>query len=346
MIETLIDLRILDLGNGKNPFDEIASHIERLKIEGKMSDGEFKLEKTLLLLERKFQDFSDSDVEKSKVIFQAVSANLGILESNINYSIEQISNNLNSILTISYKDTLLDLNNLSISKIIKKNYPKKNNISISELQKVFDTISKKVESDINKEEWIFELNFNTEKSENHKPLEFIHTFIEGLNTIDGVSLTLEYIEIGSIKARIKAVFDDVKSKEEVKDILESTQKFAKGKLEKDFIEGKKLDSDIIKNEMETKILEENLSTLQSSEIREFRQLENESVKLDLERKKLENEKLRIELFKEKKNLLKELLSEGIIDQKHFDMLINGLPFISMENGRLLIGETIDVIDKL
>ncbi len=197
-----------------------------------------------------------------------------------------------------------------------------------------------------KDEWILELNFDTANKNNHKPLEFIHTMIEALSTIEGVNVTLEDIKIGSIKARLKVVFDDLRGKEEFKDVVESSFKFAKGKLEKAQIENEKIETEKAKNLIENDILVTNLNTLNSPELRELKRLESESLKYDVERKKIENEMLNLELFRKKKDMIKELLAEGIIDQDKFEMLINGVSFMKVDNGEIKIGENIDVIDKM
>ena len=61
-----------------------------------------------------------------------------------------------------------------------------------------------------------------------------------------------------------------------------------------------------------------------------RQIELESMKIELEMKKVELEKKKIEAFKLKKDLLKEMLSDGIIDQNQMEMIVKGISFLKYE----------------
>ncbi|MGY6741303.1 MAG: hypothetical protein ACXIUQ_01105 [Cecembia sp.] len=347
---TTVDLELLEIGNGKNPFEELIARVERLSLEGKLDVRKEDVEKTILFLERKYQDFSDSDEDKSMVIIQAVNANLQLFEHGNQKSFADIFENLNQLkyvvddLTVSNK--LIPTNYL-ITSYLQKNPSNKSGFTFKSLQKAYSAIFNNfISSQKEIQEWIIELDFEVDINERHKTLEFIHLFIEVLNSIEGVQFTLEDIKVGSIKAKIKAVFDDVTSKEEVKELLESTKLFAKGKLEKEFNESEKLESERHKNEIEADILKENLNEIKSDDFKEVKKLELESLKLDVERKQLENEQKKIELFAKKKKILQELLSEGIIQQKQFKMLINGLPFLGIQNGQLIIGENIDIIDDL
>ena len=350
---TAIDLNVLELGEGKNPFEELASKIEQLSLEGREPSVSIaNLEQTLLFIERKYQDLQDTDLEKAKILLQAVNANLIMVEAHELHSLDIMRKNLDAIKNISVGLITSQIENPDdyiLGNVIRKNLgsisPK---ITISHISNTFNELfSKKTLPYFEKEiDWIIELNFDTKKGENHKPLEFINTFIEGLNTIPGVKVTLEDIKIGSIQARLKAVFDDVTNKEEVKEVLESARKFAKGKLERDYAEVEKSISETQKNQIEKEILEENLKYIKSEENKELKKLESESIKYDIERKRLENERMKLQLFKERNDLLKELLADGFIQQKDLEILIKGIPFLKIENGTLTVGENIDIIDSL
>ena len=347
-----IDLNVLELGEDENPFEKLAAKIEQLNLQGADPDKTGVLEQQVLFLERKYQDLQDTDLEKAKVLLQACKANILMLDSDVIHSFDAIKKNINSITHVTMgmlHSKKSDVSSLLLSKILKEKFHNSSSISAIALYDVFNSTfnTSSVENIIVEPlEWLIELNFKTDKKENHKPLEFIHTFIEGLNTIPGVRVTLEDIKIGSIQAKIKAIFDDVTSKEEVKEVLETARKFAKGKLEKEYYEGEKASSETQKNKIEFQILEENLLNLKSEENKELKKLQSESIRYDIEKKQLENERLKIQLFKERKELLKELLVDGFIQQKDLELLIKGIPFLKIENGRLTAGESTDIIDKL
>lgn len=351
MSQLLVDLDLIEEGSGKNPFDELMSKIENLSLKGILTLDKNEIEKKVLFLERKCQDFRDQKSDKSKVILQAVNALSATLEENNAFGIG-LAEDLYKVIGITNYMEYNESNpaNYFLVNQLTNSDPNTKQFTSLEISNAIKSIYSKIKIESSYprqiDEWLIELNFNTPKDENHMPLEFLHTFIEGLNKIEGVKVTLEDIRIGSISAKIKAFFETAKSKEEVKELLESARKFAKGRLEKDFSERERNSAETKKAELESKILEEELKGIESPLYYEQKKLEGESLKLDVERKRLENEREKISLFRERKNLLKEMLVEGIIQQRDFEMLIKGLPFIKIVNGHLTIGENIDVIDDL
>ena len=352
MKNSIIDLNILELDEGRNPFDELAAKLEQLNLKGADPKKKELLEQQILTLEREYQDLQDVDSEKAKILFQACTANIVMLEANEISSFDVIEKNIKGIAGVAFElkhKKKKDVSSLKLTEVLKSKYKDTSSVSISDLFQIYNyTFS--TFSDLRNEkeglEWTLELNFNTSKDDNHKPLEFIHTLIEGLNTIPGTHVTLEDIRIGSIQAKIKAIFDDATSKEEVKEVLETAKKFAKGKLEKEFHEAERASSEAQKNQIESKILEENLSILKSDETKELKKLETESIRYDIEKKKLENERLKIQLFKERKELLKELLADGFITQKDLEILIQGIPFLKIENGKLVAETGTDTLENI
>ncbi|UTW62850.1 hypothetical protein KFE98_01445 [bacterium SCSIO 12741] len=349
-MNAIIDLETLEIGDGRNPFNEIMAKVERLSLEGSLKGNKEEIEKTILFIERKYQDFSEKDASKSKVIYQAISASLTIFEkdgSQIKNSLnEDIKSIKNLVLNLSSKEHI-NLSSLLLSNHLNYNNVDKKTFTTEALKIAYHKVLSSIEEPENETlEWIFELNFDVDINERHKPLEFIHLFIESLNTIEGVRITLEDIKIGSIKVKLKAVFDDVSSKDEVKEILNSTVKAAKDKLEKDFNESEKFRTEATKNQVDTNIRKEELLEKQSPEYKKIKQYEQESLKLDVERKYIENQERKLDYFIKRKNLLRELISEGLIDQKDFEMLINGISLFKLMDGRLTLGEDIDIIDGL
>lgn len=352
MKRNIIDLDLLDQNDEVNPFENLMAKLEKINLENKNIINLDTIEKTVLYLERKCQDFSDNETGKARIIYQALSAVNIIFDEDSSNDFNKLQSNLyalQSLARIIEDEKKLDEDSITLKNIIKIASPRKQKISVDVLQEAFSKLSNSLSSEIikeNKEQWLIEFNFDVEKDELHKPLEFIHLFIEACNKIEGVSLKLEDIKIGSLKAKISALFDNLKAKQEFKDVLEGSKKIVKGKVEKEFNESEKAGAEKIKTDVEIKILEEQLSDLISDDSKEVKELQKESLKIDIERKKIENERLRLELFREKRELLKELLAEGIINQQNFEMMIKGLPFIKYENGQLTIGESINVIDDL
>ncbi|GGH01522.1 hypothetical protein GCM10007415_42070 [Parapedobacter pyrenivorans] len=350
MNSAVIDLELIDEGNGKNPFEDLMAQVENLSLQGKLDVNKNELEKTILFLERKYQDLSDIDYLKSKILLQAFKANVIISEHNEDKSFIRISDNLTQLKDLSVALTnndITDLHKYILSDNTELNDKLEGEITVDLLQTVYDKVFRSGESKRRKkEEWIIEMNFDVPTNERHLPLEFLHTFIQGLNTVHGLSVTLEDIHIGSIKARIKVVFDDIGSKEEAMELLESARQLAMGKIEEDRSGIEKIESEQVDNKRGTLTSKEHENGLTAEDLKEVKKLEVESLRYDIERKRLENEEKRLILFKKRKEVLKELLAEGIIGQRQMEMLIKGLPFLKIEDGRLTIGENIDIINDL
>jgi hypothetical protein len=348
MSRIIIDLNILELDAGRNPFDEFASRLEKLNLAGADPSDIEKLERKLLFIERKCQDLQEVNKEKAMVLLQAVNANLLMMDSSAVNSIEAIAKNLETIENASVdlsNNEVVNPETLKISNFFLSSPHHGSNVDIRDVSDAFNNIFRKYQRSAAADEWIMELNFETRNLEHHKPLEFIYTFIEAVKTIPGVTINLEEIKVGSIKAKIRVVFDDRTSKEEVKELFENVKeivadKFTRGPTAMD-------ENTATENaETELRITDEKIKDRISDKSKEVEKLETESLRYDLERKKIENERLKLKLFKERKELLKELLSDGLIAQNHLEMLIKGIPFIRIENGNLIIGENIDVIDRL
>jgi hypothetical protein len=339
----LIELNVLELGSDKNPFEILASKIEEWKLKyrsiTKIEDSAIKnAEEIVLDLERRYQDLVDVDIDRAKMLIQAVHANLLILEADKDFSIKSIEGNLQGIRAVAEGVNLnrLDPKRYILSEIF--HAENKQSVSPFELSRAIEKtfLAANPLSDLSLE-LVIDFIFDIPHSDAHKPLEFIYMFIEVLNKVPGVHLSLEEVKVGSLQAKIKAIFDDVTSKEEVKDILDSAIKLGKAKLGKDYAEMQKIEAETRKVEMESDLLSEKLNEVQSEETKQLKRLETESITYDVERKRMENELLKMRVYKEKKEIIKELLSDGFIDQRQMEMLIQGIPFLRYENGQLLAG---------
>ncbi len=374
MTNIIIDVNLID-ESGENPFEELMKIVEKASLEGKIGEEKSFIEKKILYLERQMQDLSDSESEVHKIIMDStlklMSEYTRICSNNEEYSkkgfaiafksIDKVSHILTSLDDNNEEETFDKISSLSVKKFLvekdKKSTSWQEMIHIANINLVnhgiiynepVNTIPSYQLSGAKKNipEWSIELNFNTKRNDHHKPLEFIHQFIEILNQIDGVTAVLEDIKIGSIKAKLKVIFDEIKSKDDVKELLESSRKFAKAKLEKEFEENENLKALTEKIDIERELLKEELKDKTSIESSYLRSLKIQEAEADLKRKQLENKMLNLKLIKESSETFAEMLALGYISQNDFEMLIQGIPFMSFKNGNLSIGESTDIIDEM
>lgn len=363
-MEILIDLALLD-ENEENPFNKIMSLIEKAKLQGSDNSNLDSIEEKILLLERQLQDLDEKSsplhIKISKEIISIMNAATHLMvDDTTDDTVKLMGSSFDIINSILYSSedkkeyqVKKEIELISPVKILHKE--QKSKVYHIELLNAFQkSISKSsilglpmgdIKENPEKEIWDIDFHFETPTFENHLPLEFLYTFIEVLNKYEGVTVFIDEIKIGSLKAKLKVVFDNLKGKEKVKELFDSSRKFTQGKLEKDYEESLLKKTEREKIEVEKEIAQEELKNIKSTEVSYLRSLEIEEKEQDVLKKRLENEKLEMELFMKKKEILAELLSEGFISQHDFKMVIKGIPFLKMQNGRLFVGEDIETIDS-
>jgi hypothetical protein len=369
-MKTLLDLEMIENEKEDN-LDEIMQVVEKYSLETNDIETKDSIEGKILFIDRIIQDSeeksSNSNIRSSitsllKQYFvsakkESKRENFEFFNKSLDYII-QFSKSVpyeSDDFINKYKNILSPVKHLKERRMYlvdTNDYNKAGTIALTHYEILNSNwISKsKVESKDSAEqvidEWEIEMFFEVNETEAHKPMEFLYQFIEILNSIPGVKIKIESLTIGSLKAKLKATFKNMASKEEVKELLESTKKFAKGKLEKEFDESQKVKKETEKIDAEKELLLQEIEQKASLDTAYLRALEIQSAEEDLKRKRLENSILQLELMKKGFQALSELLAKGIISQKHFEMSIKGLPFISFKGGILLEGGSLDSIDKL
>lgn len=365
MNSAVIDLDLLDEGE-ENPFERIMSALERVKLNYCNVSITTNFEKQVLGLERRLQDLHENNdarsfeiYKRSTAILKAYSAviendntfdSINVVKSSIDSLNKVLASNRGDIHEISK-----ELDSLSPTQFLKSQDIKK--VSVDQLKKAteYTVQAHRILSGFyfspatekkNEEVWDIDLNFETDEKDKHKPLQFIYLLIELFNNIEDVEIILEDIRIGSIKARLKMYFKSEKGKNDVKEILESSRKFAKGKLEKEFENAEKVKAEREKIDIEKQILKHEFEESKSVDAAYEKLLNLQNREEDLRKKKLENTKLELELLKQSTDLYAEMLASGYISQTNFEMLIKGLPFLKLEDGRMEIGENTQIIDDL
>lgn len=354
MNDNIIDLDLID-ENDENIFDTIMASVENIHLSGATSSKmKTNLESVVLSLEKKMQDLSDKDKSLALKTYMSVksvvSQYASVIVSDKTDEGMSIAYNALSCLNNSITATT-SVHNIKIIKDISEKLSIKNNLfgdisSIENIKKATFVGLANANFSIkfnlkryNFDVWEIDMNFETSEFETHKPLEFIFQFIELFNSLEGVRMDIEDIKKGSLKVKIKALFENAKSNEDVIEILDSAKKFAFGKLEKDFEEKEKLKAEKEKLDIEKKLLNHELKENSSLDSAYLKALTIKQAEEDLKRKQLENLKLKIDLLKESRNSFSELIAEGFLCQGDFEVLINELPFLAMRNGKLVMGET-------
>ena len=85
-----------------------------------------------------------------------------------------------------------------------------------------------------------EIELYLSDTKDSKSLQTLSIFIECLNSIEGTDVTIVEIRKGSIISQLKLFFQSPDAKKQAIELLESTKKFAIGKLEKEYSESEKL----------------------------------------------------------------------------------------------------------
>ncbi len=372
MKENLIDLEVID-NEDENPIEEIMSTVERYSLVNQEYEVKDKIEKQILHLERIMQDMAEENSSKQNSLNKSINEllkeySLSFVKKQSKDTIELLSKSLNSIIQFSQNAKMREADYIiQNSRILSpKLYLQSKGYQRADFEKYcqaatvtlthfdiansnwlyFSDIKMSDKNETYFDSWDLELFFDLPIEDSHKPLEFLYQFIEILNSINGVKVKIEDISIGSLRAKLKVLYENARSKEEVKELLESSVKFAKGKLEKDFEESEKLKKEAEKIDIEKKLLIQELESNTSIENAYKKSLEIQSAEEDLRKKKLENALLQIELMEKGSDALAELLAKGFISQKQFELMIKGLSFIKISDNKLLPGESLDVIDNL
>lgn len=362
MTDTIIDFDLKD-NNDSNIFDNFMSTIERLNLSGETTSEESKkLEKLILILERNIQDLSESNMQCNSLLNDNITDILSEYNTILinNHSKEIITLAVNTFQTInnsiyyyqhdnSYNKLIDVTTRLSVKKNLKDNPSSLENIkktafiALTGLEFDSHNIADLLEAKYY-ETCDISINFQTENFENHKPLEFIYQFIEILNKVEGVQIEIEQIIKGSLLVKLKAYFNSKKAKDDVAELLDGAKKFASGKLEKEYEEKEKIKEEKEKLNIEKKLLQQELDENVNLDSLYLKALNIKQAEEDLKRKQLENLKLGLEVLKDSRDLFTELIGQGFVAQSDFDMLINQIPFLQKEKGKLIVGVNI-LVDK-
>jgi hypothetical protein len=167
-----------------------------------------------------------------------------------------------------------------------------------------------------------------------KLLEPFFLITSALENIKGNTVTLEYIEKGSLKGELKVIMKDLVAKEETKTVLDVGKEIAVAAL----TAGTVSYSEVVKNRKEA----QNADLEHEKLIREITQMpSNEEVQqdraLDIERKELENDKLRLENVKAQLAIVESLsglVAKGILSADMLKISINGIQVLLKEKGEI------------
>ena len=180
----------------------------------------------------------------------------------------------------------------------------------------------KDEENIKENDLTWDLELKISNKDDSKSIYSLWLLLEAFKSIDGLEFEIEELSKGSIFAKIKVWFKSEEAKKEAEELLESTKKFAKGKLENDYYENEKNKSEAEKVQVEKEKLQSEMDLANSDEEKKRRLLELEALEIENENKKLQNERLKVQVFLEKRQALAELLSDGIINNQEYKLMIN------------------------
>ena len=189
--------------------------------------------------------------------------------------------------------------------------------------------------------WEIEIILTEEEKINNE-LFALWTIMESLNSIEGVSLTLESVREGSRIYKFKMLIKDFFAKEEVKEVLNKAKDSAMGALEKPAAETELLKKEANKLEAEEKKIEKETDQILTKEQRaEMFELKKEKLKAEIEEKQADTNLKKLQFLER----LSDLQKEGLLRVDSIGININEVPFLVKEGGEIKVLNTLDSIDE-
>ncbi|MBE9159819.1 hypothetical protein IQ265_23720 [Nodosilinea sp. LEGE 06152] len=213
-----------------------------------------------------------------------------------------------------------------------------------------DTINLRKGYDKYRFQWDVVIRFSGETFRAAAIFQFLFLLSEVLESISGVSVEIESQGTGSLWTKLKIFMKDAFQKEEVKEVLEKTRDAVIAEQLDKRIEGvKKLEEETLKTRAERISLERQSESLPDTEeakkLRELeikrKELEIREKTVDIERKEIENQQKKLELYEK----VAYMMREGMLNSSPMEIQINGLPFLSCNDKKILPGSSMDAIDQ-
>lgn len=189
-----------------------------------------------------------------------------------------------------------------------------------------------------KTELTWDIELIISNNDDSKSIYSLWILLESLKSINGVEIKITDISKGSLITKIKVWFKSDEAKREAEELINSTKKLAKGKLEKDYYENEKNRSETEKIKAEKEKIEKEIELANSKEEKRKKELEIEALEIENENKRLQNERLKLQIFMEKRQALAELLSTEVINSDEYKLMINNeLQIHKKENDTIEVG---------
>lgn len=352
-----INLKILD-GQEEGVLEKIIRYIELARLKRAISEkARVDLESLIINIDKHIQDLNEINQKSSREIIEKIIALLKSLSSALDNSdflkqeliflhhfLNELNIALNSIEEIGVSNFYLILSKMSLElAFMPKIVINESHVTSlkNERLKIIEQNKRKLKIKSSP----LEMEVFLSHKKDSVSLQTLAILIETLNSIEGTNVMIEELLKGSIISRLKIYFKSPDAKKQATELLESTKKFAIGKLEKEYIESEKLKKETEKIEVEKQQIVDAMSFENSADNIEKRSLEIEAIKLDNERKKLENQKLELDIFAQKTLILKQLLVEQLLSQEEFQILINKQLFIAKVEDTITTGSSISEIEN-
>ncbi|MBD2342191.1 hypothetical protein H6G64_35320 [Calothrix sp. FACHB-156] len=205
-------------------------------------------------------------------------------------------------------------------------------------------------------QWIITIKVSSNNYPASKINKFLWAFTEILESISGVHVEIESAGTGSIWMKFRAFFESDEVKEEAKKLLDKGRKGLEAEyLDKPIANNEKTQAEARKVNAEADTVQRQLESLPDSEEAKLlkqidikkKELELRKLQAEIEKVELENRKLELENLEKGVSITEKLaymIKEGMLSADSVTIDINGLPFLSSENGRIIQGASLDEID--
>lgn len=352
-----IDLGILD-GQEEDILEKIIKYVEIARLKRSITEkNRDDLETLVISIDKQLQDLNDRNDLTSKEIVQEIIALLKSLTNALdatnfskqdifflNYFLNELNKAIFYLEELGVANFYIVISRMNVEiAFMPKIVTRESHLTTfrNERQKIIEQNRKKLELKSSP----LEMEVFLAHKKDSISLQTLAIIIETLNSIEGTSVIIEDIIKGSIISRIKLYFQSPEAKQQTIELLESTKKFAIGKLEKEYSESEKIKKETEKIEAEKLQIINSISNENSDDNIKKRALEIEAMQLENDRKKLENQKLELDIFRQKTLVLKELLVDQLLTQEEFQILINKQLFIAKVGDEITEGSNIKEIEN-
>ncbi|MBD2303199.1 hypothetical protein [Nostoc sp. FACHB-190] len=198
-------------------------------------------------------------------------------------------------------------------------------------------------------QWVINIKFSGNKYPASKINKFLWSFTEILESISGVHVEIESAGTGSIWLRFRAFIGSETAKTELKRLLEKGRDALEAEyLDKSIANNDKTQAEARKANAEADSIQRQKEVLpDSEEAQKIRAFNLQKQELEIRKLQAEIKKIELENIEKSVNITERLaymVKEGMLSANSVNIDINGVPYLSSSNGKIIQGASIEDIE--